>query len=363
MNWMRWQALVACALIGCGRIGFDSAANTGDGGIDGDSEVGAPACTATQIEGFDLGVSGATDMAAALVGDGFAIGVVFGPGSTFWGMHLDANLMPAAALPFHTSPVVGFDGAYVDADLRWDGVTLVGALSNPQNTFFQTTFPTDMSSFIWNSPEYTGHATTPSVSDSGGVSISTWFEGPILRFMQLLPADGQGDGFVRTADTAMSTVTSASAAGGNVSVVALALDDGSCRVVSVGSDLSSLGRSLRSQCQSPHAARTGDAFTIVYERGGMVAMSVVQATPPPLQISTGGERDLAPGSRPRLVTFGAESWLAWIDAGSLQLGYIGEVFEHVTIAGLPSAPPDAFEVTDGHVFATYGSTLWAITCQ
>lgn len=363
MTWMRWQALVSCALMGCGRIGFDPAATTGDGGIDGDSDVGARACTATQIEGLDLGASGAIDVAAAQVGDGFAIGVVFGAGSTFWGMHLDVNLVPAAALPFHTSPVVGFEGAYADTDLRWDGVTLVGALSNPQNTFLQKTFPTDMSSFIWNSPEYTGHATTPSVSDSGGVSISTWFEGPILRFMQLLPANGQGDGSVRTADTAASMVTSASAAGGTVSVVALALDDGSCRVVSIGSDLTSVGRSLGSQCQSPHAAHTGDAFTVVYERGGMVAMSVVQATPPPLQLSIGGERDLAPGSRPRLVTFGAENWLAWIDAGALQLGFIGEVFEQVAIAGLPSTTPDAFEVTDGHVFAAYGSTLWAITCQ
>src|SRR5947208_3625054 len=80
---------------GSGRVGFDADAH--DAAIDAAADAASGAqCSARHIAGFDYGLTGATDLAAAQTANGYAIGALF-TASTLWGVALDASLAPNAS--------------------------------------------------------------------------------------------------------------------------------------------------------------------------------------------------------------------------------------------------------------------------
>jgi hypothetical protein len=58
------------------------------------------------------------------------------PDSIFFGIHLDAQLVPNAAAPFQTTPASGYPGHYSSGSLYFDGTNLVGGLTVNDGTCF-----------------------------------------------------------------------------------------------------------------------------------------------------------------------------------------------------------------------------------
>src|SRR6476469_3902453 len=103
------RPVVLCACLCACRLNFEATAHDASSDaapvFDDSADAMPRTCTATPVTGFSFG-TGVTDLAAAELPDGYAVGAVQTQSSLF-GVHLSPQLVPNTATPFTTTPVGG----------------------------------------------------------------------------------------------------------------------------------------------------------------------------------------------------------------------------------------------------------------
>jgi hypothetical protein len=310
---------------------------------------------AVPIMGYDLGMPTARAISATAIPNGFALGVVFEPSSYLAGVRLDAALVPNVATPFTTSPLT-----YIETTIAWDGTHVLGALLQPDHSSYLKTYPLDMSAYI--TADYIAAAAADPTFASAG---STWF-GAVFTNMafQLYPlaVDGQPEASPFVFD-ASSTITSGSVASTGPALVAVwSNSDGSCEV-GASDGVTGTTAVLAASCTTPRVSSGVGRATVIYERSGQIYERGVTVSSD-LSIALGAEATLVRGTSPRMVVGGGDRWLVYADT-TLQLARLdGNGTVAFPIVGLPANPPDAWTVTatqtTDYIFATVGSTVWAV---
>jgi len=359
MDGMR-VVVILSLLAACGRVGFEPGGDALDGGNGSSDAPATIPATGVPISSFGLGAGDARaiDIAAVAIAGGYALGFILDPTSSMYGVHLDPNLAASAALPFQTSPTAGFSTDYTAVSLAWDGTNLVGSLSLNDGTMYLKTFAADMTTFT-NADQRTGKIGEPSVARAGTQGVSTWFDGSTLYFTKLM-ANGVTDGTDRIGGMTPSPIVTTSAASGDVALVVSALADGSCFLHSITAAAPTMGGPLAGPCANPYAVGTGTSFMLAYETSAstFVVRSITASTgSPPVR---GPELLSRTGQAPRLFDAGGERLVAFIDATRLQVLRLADS-ANLVVSGLPAGPPDALEVAGAYLFATYGTTVYAVT--
>jgi hypothetical protein len=330
--------VVLCALCAC-RIGFDELSTAGDDMPPIDASISAH-CTATRITGFDYGTGGITDLAAARVSDGYAVGAIRGT-SSFYGVHLDSGLAPNAATPILTSPVDD-NGTYTNATLYFDGTNLDGGLTVDDGTSYLKTFPQSMNQFL-SADQRLGKVGAHSIGRSTSVHRAFWFDATSLHSNTL-----DNFGLPSTTDFVTYTqggITDVGVGNGPDVVAIVAHNASACTRVTISDAGVFNGAAFSADCHAPFVTDTG----VLYQRTDEMMMW-----------SDGeGTRALIVGESPRLITT-SQRWLIYA-ANGLRAAPL-DAPTPVPIDGLPSGPVDAFEVADNYAFAVYGTKLFAITC-
>ena len=350
------------ALAGCGRLGFAELPGVDDATIASDAMPDSPSsgeCSARKVQGFDFGASGITDLAAAQVDDGYAVGAIYAP-STFWGVHLDTQLVPDTPGPNQTSPVLGFNGLYTNGTLFFDGTNLDGALSINDGTAFQKTFPTDMTMFNTTLMR-TGQVGEPSIARANGTTlVSTWFHDNVIEYVTLNP-DGTPDATDRIFVQALAAnVAWVSAASSPSALIAYELVDGTCGIGAINDALATTAGPLGIACSAPYVHSDASDAVLFYGQGGTIYGATALASTAP-NVVVGTPVPFGPGREPVVWRIGGNRWAAWRDDSRLRMSAVSAISD-VTIANAPSGPPDAYTPAGPYLFAVWGADLWAITC-
>ncbi|HUS32218.1 MAG TPA: hypothetical protein VMZ53_27145 [Kofleriaceae bacterium] len=349
------RAALLVVITAC-RFNFDE--HAGDAGSDtGADAEPARRCTATKVNGFAFGAPGITDLAAAQVPQGYSLGAVH-VASTFWGVHLDRQLVPATPGPSWTTPVSPNNGMYENGSLYFDGVNLDGSLTVADGTAYMKTFPTDMTGFFV-AVQRTGSAGEPSIARVNGTSlVSTWYHDNVIQFVVLL-ADGSPDTVDRSFTPGTANIRSVSVADGPSAIIAWSEANGTCGVGSLDAQFGVSLKTLGTACTTPYVHGNGTDVAAVYDWGAYIRTSTIQVQMDGSFV-VGNERMIGQGTGPVVIAMG-ERWAAWRDNSRLHMSPLANIAEAV-IENLPSGPPDAYTPAGPYLFAVWGAELWAITC-
>jgi hypothetical protein len=224
---------------------------------------------------------------------------------------------------------------------------------------FIKTFATNMSGFSV-AVQKPGEAGEPSVATANGnVTISTWFEDTVVRYVTLNP-DGSPDATERIfTQNEPANVVWVSAGSSSSAVIAWELANGACGIGALGAGLGVSLRTLAPSCRKPYVHGGSDLVVAFEDSGTIQIASVITSTVPTIDV--GIPVMFGMGSDVTVFRIGGNRWAAWRDSSRLHLSAVSAIAD-ATIVNAPSGPPDAYAPAGPYLFAVWGADLWAITC-
>lgn len=343
--------MLALAVAGCGRLGFDQRGG-GDSGIDGtDAPPGVATCQARMV--MDLGVQPIGDMGAANITTGYALGFVEDPSGVLWGTVLDPQLAPTDSLPVTTS-----GSTYEGVALTWTGVNLLAGIRDPSGLTYLKRLEPDMSGYS-ASAEVPGVAAEPTFAAAG----AQWFGGAAsMTAATLYKIDSAG--VVDTTAIGLGTgavIDAMSLASiGAFAVVAWSRADACViSVVDTNANVASTPQGFR--CRRGQLAG-GASLHLVYESPSGIAHRSLSVGPSNVALAS-AERLVGPGSQPQVITAGGVPFIGWTTTEIRLVRVSATTFDPIVVVGLPAGAPSAWELVDlggkPGGFAVYGQKLYA----
>lgn len=346
------SAVLALALLGCGRLGFDEGSRASDSGIDmSDAPPGVASCQARLV--MNLGVQPIGDMGAAKTSTGYALGFVEAPSGPLWGTVLDSQLAPTDVAAVTTSA-----GPYESVTLTWTGANLLAGIGEPGGIAYLKRLEPDMSGYS-ASAQVTGVAAGPAFAGAG----VQWYGGVADGTRaSIYKVDGAGvvdlapillgTGTIIDAMSMASFGPFAAIAWSRVDACLISVVDSSANVVSTAQTFDCNGAQLAGGA-SLHLAYEGPPG-IVYRTISVGQTKVGTASP---------ERIVGAGARPQIITAGGVPYIGWASTEIELVRVSPTTFDPYVVVGLPAGPPNAWELVDlggkPGGFAVYGSTLYA----